>query len=140
MPQNQFSQLSDISENEIEVHLGENGILAVFQLNKIVNHQVKRYFIIKNTEQVSRGGHSHKKCFQSLVCISGFILIRCKDGKQERIIKMTDLNKIITIPPSIWVEIEMDKSSILGVFCSHTYTEQDYIRNWQEFLSSRGIK
>ncbi len=83
----------------------------------------------------SRGAHAHKECHQFLVAVSGSFEILLDDGKSKRLIQLNRPYMGLHIPPGIWAsEINFSSGSICLVLASHTYNEDDYIRNYEDFL------
>jgi hypothetical protein len=84
----------------------------------------------------SRGAHAHKECHQFLVAASGSFEILLDDGKSKRLVQLNRPYMGLHIPPGIWAsEINFSSGSICLVLASHTYNEDDYIRNYEEFLN-----
>lgn len=83
-----------------------------------------------------RGAHAHKTLHQFLVCLSGSFDVLLDDGKNKKSIHLNRPWKGLHIPPMIWAaEINFDPGSICLVLASDPYSEPDYIRNYDEFLS-----
>lgn len=88
----------------------------------------------------SRGSHAHKKCHQFLIAASGSFEVLISDGKIQRLMQLNRPYLGLHIPPGIWSsEINFSSGSICLVLASEVYEEEDYIRNYDEFLSY-GIK
>ena len=84
----------------------------------------------------SRGAHAHKECHQFLIAASGSFEVLLDDGKIQRIVQLNQPYFGLHIPPEIWAsEINFSSGSICLVMTSHGYNENDYIRNYNEFLS-----
>lgn len=84
----------------------------------------------------SRGAHAHKECHQFLVAASGSFEVLLDDGANKRIVNLNRPYFGLHIPPRIWAsEINFSSGAICLVLASHVYNEQDYIRNYQDFLS-----
>lgn len=83
----------------------------------------------------SRGAHAHKECHQFLVAASGSFEVLLDDGKVQRQVMLNRPNMGLHIPPKIWAsEINFSSGSICLVLASHGYDEQDYIRNYEDYL------
>jgi hypothetical protein len=84
----------------------------------------------------SRGAHAHKECHQFLISASGSFEVLLDDGKTKRIIQLNRPYIGLHIPPGIWAsEINFSSGSICLVFASHAYNEDDYIREYDDFLT-----
>jgi hypothetical protein len=83
----------------------------------------------------SRGAHAHKECHQLVIAASGGFEVLLDDGKTQRIVQLNRPYYALHILPSIWAsEINFSSGSICLVIASHLYNEQDYIREYQDFL------
>jgi len=104
--------------------------------------QMKRLYWISNTpEGVIRGLHAHKKLFQFFTVIRGQVEIEISDGKTSEIFILQNDNTISILEPGFWRELRnFSFDCILLVGASEDYSEEDYIRNWDEFLIYRKLK
>ena len=96
---------------------------------------VKRVFYLYDIPGgESRGGHAHKECHQFLVAASGAFEVLLNDGRTQRTISLNRPNVGLHIPPGIWAsEINFSSGAICLVLASHTYNEEDYIRDYNEY-------
>ena len=100
----------------------------------------QRMFWISNVPQgESRGNHAHKKCRQMLISINGEINIKCHDGLNEFQKKMSGIGETLLVPAGIWVSLEFGVNSTLAVVADLKFEEDDYIRDWNEFIKFRGV-
>ena len=117
----------------------DNGFLRVFELDNIP-FKVKRLFTVTANNLETRGSHAHKKCLQLITCISGSIELLCDNGLVREIFVLDENSGGILVSNGIWSEQKYlrNKSSIL-VFCSESYEEDDYIRDYDEYINWRKI-
>jgi len=113
------------------------GNLSVGEFPSEVPFNPKRYFLVFDVpNQEVRGSHAHKECEQFLICIKGSVNVMVDDGKvrSEVVLDSPDLG--VYIPPLVWgTQYRYSEDAVLLVFASHTYDDEDYIRNYQEFQS-----
>lgn len=84
----------------------------------------------------SRGAHAHIACHQFLIAASGSFEVLLDDGKVKRLIQLNRPYIGLHIPPGIWAsEINFSSGSICLVLASHGYDENDYIRDYNDFLN-----
>jgi hypothetical protein len=82
-----------------------------------------------------RGAHAHKECHQFLVAASGSFEIELNDGKTKRTVLLNRPYYGLHIPPGIWAaEKGFSSGAICLVLASHKYENNDYIRDYEDFL------
>ncbi len=82
-----------------------------------------------------RGGHAHKECHQFIIAASGSFEVVLDDGTNKRTVTLNRPFWGLHVPPGIWSsEQGFSSGSICLVLASHAYAEDDYIRNYDEFL------
>ncbi len=115
------------------------GVLVVYESKRDVPFEIRRIFTISGANKGDvRGHHAHRKCHQGLVCLSGAISVVCDDGKDKRTFYLDSPSEFLHIPPSIWVSQEYAaENSVLMVVADQYFDENDYIRNYNDFLHYR---
>jgi len=82
-----------------------------------------------------RGAHAHKECHQFLIAASGSFEIILDDGRNKRTVLLNRPYFGLHIPPGIWAaEQGFSTGAICLVLTSHKYDENDYIREYGEYL------
>lgn len=83
----------------------------------------------------ARGAHAHKKCHQFLIAASGCFEVVLDDGLNKRTVILNRPFYGLHIPPGIWAsEQGFSSGSICLVLASEGYSEEDYIRDYDEFI------
>ena len=83
----------------------------------------------------ARGAHAHKECHQFLIAASGAYEVLLDDGVNKRTVLLNRPFYGLHIPPGIWAsEQAFSSGSICRVLASHGYIEEDYIRNYEDYL------
>jgi UDP-2-acetamido-3-amino-2,3-dideoxy-glucuronate N-acetyltransferase len=128
----------DVTITQSAVHRS-HGSLAVFEIAKGLNYEVQRVFFVYDVAKGTvRGQHAHIKCKQTLVAISGSILIECDDAISKKEYLLSSPDQALYIPETIWAsQSYLTDGAVLAVFADQTYDPEDYIRNYQEFLEFR---
>ena len=100
--------------------------------------EFKRIFYLYDVPSgADRGGHALIHCHQFLIAMSGSFDVILKDGHTEQRINLSRPNIGLHIPPGIWRELENFSScAACVVLASHLYSEDDYIRDYGDFLRS----
>jgi hypothetical protein len=83
-----------------------------------------------------RGAHAHRSCHQFIIAASGSFEVALDDGINKRTVVLNRPYFGLHVPPGIWAaEQGFSSGSICLVLASQCYSEEDYIRNYDEFLS-----
>jgi hypothetical protein len=123
----------------IEVPKIENslGNIAVIE-NDTLPFEIKRvYYLFDIPSNAARGGHAHKKLQQLLIAISGSFDVVLDNGKSQSTVTLNKPDKGLLIENNTWRELEnFSSGAVCLVFASNEYDEDDYIRDYEEFLNS----
>lgn len=113
----------------------DQGTLQAFEFNDIP-FDVKRAFTVCGAKpNAKRGLHAHKKCKQALFCLSGSIEVSMNDGLSKFQVLLKPNGFGVLLENGIWaVQNYIENQSALLVFCDQPFEENDYIRDYQEFL------
>ena len=134
MKKNSVYDCSIIELPKIENRAG-NITPVTNQIN--VPFQIKRIFYIYDIPGgKDRGAHAHKECHQFIIAASGSFEIELNDGLNKRTITLNRPYYGLHIPPGIWAaEKGFSSGAVCLVLASHKYDENDYLREYSEFLS-----
>ena len=113
------------------------GNWSIIEGGKHIPFNIKRVYYLYDVPGGSdRGSHAHKKLHQFIVAMSGSFDVELDDGKEK---KRFHLNRSFTglyICPMMWRDLDnFSSGSVCMVLASDYYDENDYIRNYKEFLS-----
>ena len=110
--------------------------MRVFE-SKELPFNIQRVFTVVNASGGSRRGeHAHKKCKQLLCCVSGEVQLICNNGTETIERLLTPESAAVLVPNGMWAEQKYLKdNSVIIVFCDQSYDENDYIRDYDKFLS-----
>lgn len=99
--------------------------------------EVKRIYYLYDIQNKSiRGEHAHKDLYQVIIGLNEGLKIKIDDGKNEKTFKLDNPNQGLLIVPGIWRSLtEFFPESICLVLASELYSEEDYIRDYNEFLN-----
>lgn len=83
----------------------------------------------------SRGAHAHKQCHQFLIAASGAFEVLLDDGHNKRTVLLNRPFYGLHVPPGIWAaEQGFSSGSICLVLASHGFDQEDYIRDYDDYL------
>lgn len=113
------------------------GNLTVIENFKQIPFAIQRVFYSYNIPTFSkRGGHAHKELHQFLVSIAGGFDVLLDDGLEKKQISLEQPQFGLYIPPMVWAEETNFKTgTVILVLASDFYQEQDYYRNYDEFIN-----
>jgi dTDP-4-dehydrorhamnose 3,5-epimerase-like enzyme len=122
-----------ISLNKIE---SNNGNLTVLENNSNIEFDINRiYYLYDIPGGETRGAHAHKELEQLVVAASGSFTIHLDDGLHKRSFELNRPNLALNIKPGIWRDIDnFSSGAICLVIASLKYSENDYIRDYNDFL------
>lgn len=114
----------------------ERGSLVALEAGRTIPFAIKRVYYIFGTQQnVARGFHAHHNLKQVAVCITGRCRMVLDDGKSREEVWLDAPTKGVSIGDLIWREMhDFSEDCVLLVLASEHYDEDDYIRNYEEFL------
>lgn len=114
------------------------GNLAFIQ-EDILPFEFKRvYYLFDVPSNSFRGGHSHINQSEVLIALSGSFEVVISDGTEKKSFLLNKPKTGLYIPTGIWRELEnFSSGSVCLVFASDVYNEDDYIRDFDEFLVSK---
>ncbi len=121
---------------KFEVKGGDRGSLISLEENKNIPFDIKRvYYIFDTRPGVRRGFHAHKNLQQVLICVSGGCKIMLDDGKEKKEVELFSSANGLLLNSCIWREMfDFSPDCVLMVLASDYYNEEDYIRNYQDFI------
>lgn len=113
------------------------GSLSFFEAERDIPFSIKRiYYIHGVPENTERGAHAHKELKQLLFCPYGSVKILLDNGKEKSEVILDDPSKGLIITPCVWRDmVWLVENSVLCVAASDYYNEDDYIRDYSEFIT-----
>lgn len=120
-------------------HSNRKGDICVVENGETIPFEVKRiYYLYDVPGGVSRGGHAHKQLSQLIIAASGSFTVTLNDGNVKRTFTLNRPYQGLYIKPGIWRELDdFSSGSVCLVLASDKYDENDYIRDYQDFLNFR---
>jgi len=115
----------------------ELGCLTPIEGGQDLPFSMKRiYYITQVPQDVTRGFHSHRALEQVLLCLNGSVKIRVKTPDEEQIVELKDDSQGLFIGHMVWREMfDFSPGAVLLVLASEHYTEEDYIRDYEDYLT-----
>lgn len=113
------------------------GSLAAIEMASGLPFVPQRFFAVFGVPSKEvRGEHAHRACAQVLVCLKGSVHCIVDDGTHRREVRLGSPDVALHMPPMIWgTQYRYSEDAVLGVFASHSYDPDDYIREYEQFLT-----
>ena len=84
-----------------------------------------------------RAGHAHKQLQQLIVAIGGSFDVHLDDGFEKKTVRLNRASSGLYVCPMIYRTIDnFSSGSTCLVLASEHYDEDDYYRNYDEFLAA----
>lgn len=116
-------------------HGDDRGHLISLEEFNDIPFEIKRVYYMYDTKPgVRRGFHAHKNLEQILVCIHGSCKVLLDNGEQKKVVPLEKPYEGLYIANDIWREMyDFSDDAVLMVLASEVYTEEDYIRDYDEY-------
>jgi len=96
------------------------------------------YYLYDVPGGAERGGHAHKGLHQLIIAMSGSFDVVLDDGKEKKRIHLNRSYSGLYVCPMIWRELDnFSSGSVCMVLASNKYDEEDYYREYAEFMQAR---
>lgn len=142
MEEARISRVYDCSMIEMDRHHSDRkGNLTVVENNKTIPFDVKRaYYLYDVPAGESRGGHAHKKLYQLIIAASGSFTVTLDDGNLKRTFILNRPYQGLMVVPGIWRTLDdFSSGAVCLVLASERYSDDDYIRDYNEFFKFKTI-
>ncbi|MBQ7472440.1 MAG: WxcM-like domain-containing protein [Prevotella sp.] len=128
----QLGQIIDLNK-----FLDPRGNLTVVEQMRNVPFEVKRvYWVYDVPSGEWRGGHAHKQCKEFIVAVSGSFDVTLDNGRGiKNTIHLNHPYQGLIVDTNIWRTLEdFSSGAVCLVLASELFEEEDYIREYEEFL------
>ena len=96
------------------------------------------YYLYDVPGGAERGGHAHKGLQQLIIAMSGSFDVVLDDGHEKKRVHLNRSYNGLYICPMIWRELDnFSSGSVCMVLASSKYDEDDYYRNYADFIQAR---
>lgn len=112
---------------------GSLNVLNPIQLREV---QFSRFFFFSDVPGGSRrGGHAHRLCVQLLIPLDSKVEFQFMDTRGKVMIERSEAGVAYLVDPYVWVDLLfLEPESSLLVAASEAFSEDDYIRELNDFL------
>ncbi|MGI6232744.1 MAG: sugar 3,4-ketoisomerase [Prevotella sp.] len=118
------------------------GNLIVAQAHERIPFDIRRVYWVSDVPGgESRGGHAHKSLCQFVVAANGSFSVTLDNGHEKETFLLNHPWQGLLIKPGTWRTLDdFSSGAVCLVLASEDYNEEDYIRDYDEFLSYVKIK
>lgn len=115
------------------------GNLTFVEGGNHIPFDIKRvYYLYDVPGGAERGGHAHKGLHQLIIAVSGSFDVVLDDGFNKKRVHLNRPYSGLHVCPMIWRELDnFSSGSVCMVLASSKYSEDDYYRNYSEFIQTR---
>ena len=112
------------------------GNLSFIEENNHIPFKIERaYWIYDVPGGQVRGGHAFKEQQELIVALSGSFDVVVDDGKEKQTFSLNRSYYGLYVPAGMWRQMENFSTNSLALVLSSTpFNEEDYIRDYEDFL------
>lgn len=123
-------ELPKITEPRGNLTFIEQGSHIPFDIERV-------YYLYDVPGGAERGGHAHKALHQLIVAMSGSFDVVLNDGNEKKRFHLNRSYYGLYVCPMVWRELDnFSSGSVSLVLASNRYDEDDYYRDYNEYLSA----
>lgn len=113
----------------------ERGNLSFFEYPNQLSFPIKRTYWIHDIPGGENKGHAFKNQQEFIVALSGSFDLLVHDGVSENKFTLNRSNFGVLVPKMHWRKLQnIATNTVILVVSDSAYSENDYIRNFDEFL------
>lgn len=118
------------------------GNLSFIEENDHIPFSIARtYWIYDVPGGEVRGGHAFKEQQELIVALSGSFDVVVDDGREKQVFSLNRSYYGLFVPAGYWRQMENFSTNSLALVLSSTpFSEDDYIRDYDEYLEYRKTK
>lgn len=124
---------------ELPKFLDSRGNLSFIEQETHIPFIIKRaYWLYDVPGGECRGGHAYRENQEFIVALSGSFDVVLNDGQHRGVYTLNRSYYGLYVPKGLWREMENFSTNSLALVLSSTeYDANDYIRDYDEFLSMK---
>ena len=129
-----FIQLPKITDPRGNLTFIEGGNHIPFDIERV-------YYLYDVPGGSDRGAHAHKALHQLIIAMSGSFDVVLDDGREKKRFHLNRSYYGLYVCPMMWRELDnFSSGSVCMVLASNMYDEDDYYRDYVEYLAALGLK
>jgi hypothetical protein len=126
---------------EMPAHISDSsGKLGVLDSNFLPFNPKRIYWIFSVKPGESRGNHAHKQLAQFFWLVQGCVTIELSDVNSKKILNLRANKDLLVVYPGLWRKLyDFSLDAILLVGANSAYDQEDYIRDWKEYVKWKSV-
>jgi dTDP-4-dehydrorhamnose 3,5-epimerase-like enzyme len=114
------------------------GNLSFIEEEMHIPFKIERtYWIYDVPGGEARGGHAFKQQNEFIIALSGGFDVLIDDGKEKKVFSLNRSYYGLFVPAGFWRQMQnFSTNSLALVLCSTSFSEEDYIRNYDDFIGA----
>ncbi len=130
-------RLSEVNLIELSKITDPRGNLTVAQSKEKIPFDIKRvYWVYDVPSGEYRGGHAHKQCKEVIVALSGSFHVTLDNGQEKRTFLLNHPYEGLLVDVNTWRTLDdFSSGAVCLVLASEPFEEDDYIREYDDFLT-----
>ena len=131
-----MATVEDVIIIELPKFLDARGNLSFAEQDHHIPFEIKRtYWIYDVPGGEDRGGHAYKDNQEVVIALSGAFDVVVDDGEKQKSFTLNRSYYGLYIPNGLWRTMENFSTNSLALeFGSEHYSEDDYVRDYNDFL------
>ena len=132
--------INDCRIIDIRKYKDTRGYLSVIEGGEDIPFEIKRIYYLYMVPEAARGSHAHKQLQQLMVATSGSVHVTLDDSVNKKTFVLDKPWKGLLVVPGLWRDLDnFAGGTVCMVLASEHYAEEDYIRNYDEFLEYKKL-
>ena len=129
-------KIADVRLIDLPNILDPRGNLSFIEEQNHIPFKIQRtYWIYDVPGGQVRGGHAFKEQQELIVALSGSFDVFIDDGTEKKVFSLNRSYNGLYVPNGLWRKMENFSTNSLAMVISSTkFSEEDYLRDYNEFL------
>ena len=117
------------------------GNLTAIEAGIHIPYSIARvYYLYDVPGGATRAGHAHRSCLEFIIAAMGSFDLVLDNGRTRQRIHLNRSYFGVLVPIFVWRELDnFSSGSVCLVLASEHFAEDDYIRDYGEFLAQVGV-
>lgn len=126
----------DTKEIKLPKILDDRGNLTFIEGEKHIPYKIKRIYMIYDVPGgEKRGSHAYKELEEVIISLSGSFDLVVEDGENTKTFTLNRSYYGVYVPKGLWRTLQnFSTNALCLVLASTEYNEEDYIRNYDDFI------